>query len=523
MKKDFSQCLLPIEFVYRIVVACVDEIMERGLNHRFIMQNQYSASVVAAMLTLMADPKRRHLFSLKCMRIDTVVGVMLSVLKNIRETIVPHEIQEELTSASDMFLSAASSPTSPVMAQNGHFQPSPSSGSGFSHSQSAPRINTVASLLNHPNFPAVNRALLMELLNLSLALLNRSTFNSTRPDVLAGVLGPLIFATQHATILQHTPQQAYSFGWGVSLVSDIQRCSKMFYVVLGGYRREVLGPVDFDYDQSLFAAAAADVNAANDHSRTHSISPGASRGGYPGSTSGDISNWIGSTSKASMMANSGSHGAWNGFGSGMATAGGGGGPRSRLRVHTESHSPLGNNRLRSEFGRLGDIGDISTTFTESVRAAAAEEARQLGLHRSSSGNRGRAALAHLREAHPHDEPGGGNGSRLLGGDTGEDSRPELFRVRLRPTAQSALLYESNGSLAQQSRQQHLSPILQQQQQQQQREEDRSGTMSSYERQREERRQEIESMIRGYRGAGLNSTIRDSNRSQEDTSMVNGRE
>ncbi|KAF9160543.1 hypothetical protein DFQ26_005416, partial [Actinomortierella ambigua] len=88
-----------------------------------------------------------------------------------------------------------------------------------------------------------------------------------------------------------------------------------------------------------FVAAAADVNAANDHSRTHSISSGASRGGYPGSTSGDITNWIGSTSKASMVANGSSHGAWNGFASGMVNSGGSG-PRSRLRVHTESHSPL---------------------------------------------------------------------------------------------------------------------------------------------------------------------------------------
>lgn len=98
MKQDFNQCSLPIEFVYRIVVACVDEIMERGLNRPFILKNPYSPSVVAAILTLLADPERRDLFSLKCTRVDTVAGVMLSVLKNLREAIVPMEIQEELTS-----------------------------------------------------------------------------------------------------------------------------------------------------------------------------------------------------------------------------------------------------------------------------------------------------------------------------------------------------------------------------------------------------------------------------------------
>jgi len=98
MKQDFNQCSLPIEFVYRIVVACVDEIMERGLSRLFILKNPYSPSVVAAILTLLADPERRDLFSLKCTRIDTVAGVMLAVLKNLREAIVPMEIQEDLTS-----------------------------------------------------------------------------------------------------------------------------------------------------------------------------------------------------------------------------------------------------------------------------------------------------------------------------------------------------------------------------------------------------------------------------------------
>ncbi|KAG0228293.1 hypothetical protein BGW42_002285 [Actinomortierella wolfii] len=477
---DFNQCSLPIEFVYRVVVGCVDEIMERGLNHRFILQNQYSASVVASMLTLMADPERRNLFSLKCMRIDTVVGVMLSVLKNIREPIVPLEIQDELTSASGMFLSVASTPTTPAMASSARLQRSPSSGY-FQQAQFGPRINTVASLLNHPNFPAVNRALLMELLNLSLAILNRSTFNCSRPDVLAGVLGPLIFATQHATILQHTPQQAYSFGWGVSLVSDIQRCTKMFYVVLGGYRREVLGPEDFDYDQALYAAAAAVMNA-NNSNNNNNIQSGAysssatSRGGYQRSTSGDISSWIGSTSKASIATNNGSTGALNGLGSGH-------------------HGPHAMSKLRPEFSRFGGVGNISTTFTESVRAAAAQEAQQLGIRRSSSGSKGRAALAHLREGNPQDDSRDGSGDRRWKGGAAEDAQPELFRARLRPTNRSALLYESNGSI--QGHPQHQEEGVQ------------ISGMSAYERQKEERRQEIENMIRGCRGTRLNLAVRES--------------
>ncbi|KAF9990268.1 hypothetical protein BGZ75_002904 [Mortierella antarctica] len=104
LKQEFNQCSLPIEFVHRTVVACVDEIMERGLNHPFILKNPYPPSVVAALVTLMLDPERRDLFSLKCTRIDTVAGVMLAVLKNLREAIVPLEIQDELTSGKSVWL-----------------------------------------------------------------------------------------------------------------------------------------------------------------------------------------------------------------------------------------------------------------------------------------------------------------------------------------------------------------------------------------------------------------------------------
>ncbi|KAG0084112.1 hypothetical protein BGZ93_010249 [Podila epicladia] len=477
LKQDFNQCSLPIEFVYRIVVSCVDEIMERGLNHPFILRNPYSPSVVAAMLTLMADPERRHYFSLKCMRIDTVAGVMLAVLKNLREAIVPMEIQDELTSGKyfdaisitrvglpfknisqirytgGFSNSGTSTPTTP-----------PSRPSRTSSSHSINKINTVNSLLNHSQFPAVNRALLMELLNLSLAILNRSSFNRVKPDMLATILGPHIFASQHATILQHTPQQAYSFGWGVALVNDIKRCSKMFYVLLGGYRREVLGPEEWEYDHALSSATSVCFTCAPQSAV---------------SSRGQVNQWLGSTSEC-------------------------GSPRGGLR---DPHSRFGMVR-------------ISTTLSESIRAQAAQEARLWKLDQSGSGSKGPAALEHLRghtsnwssRQRPYRHYGGHQGitqqhqqqHRRYSSGVERRQDPIQNRVRRNDPEESVNELEHvfrRHKLHQQDKESHVGPSISQ--------DDGGEPSDGLLRQKEQKRQAIEQMIRECRGAGLNFAVRES--------------
>ncbi|KAF9102646.1 hypothetical protein BGX29_004355 [Mortierella sp. GBA35] len=297
----------------------------------------------------MADPERRDLLSLKCTRIDTVAGVMLAVLKNLREAIVPMEIQGALTSGN----------------------------------RAQYKINIVNALLNHPNFLAVNRALLIELLNLSLAILNRSSFNRVKPDMLASILGPHIFASQHATILQHTPQQTYSFGWGIALVNDIKRCSKM---------REVLGPDEWEFESSLHSASDSTYNLPFTNNTPLSAP----------SIGGSLNQWPGSTATI--------HGA------GVSSAGSDSDDNRSLyfrqdsqrrlhqsvpylRIVTDSADSPGGPRSamsRSSMSQYGMVRNVSTTLTESIRAAAAEEAKGWNLHWSDSGSKGPAALKHLR-------------------------------------------------------------------------------------------------------------------------------
>ncbi|KAG0029929.1 hypothetical protein BGZ81_003270 [Podila clonocystis] len=495
LKQDFNQCSLPIEFVYRIVVSCVDEIMERGLNHPFILRNSYSPSVVAAMLTLMADPERRQYFSLKCMRIDTVAGVMLAVLKNLREAIVPMEIQDELTSGKytgGYYTSGASSPTTPSSRLG-----RPSS------SHSINKINTIHSLLNHSHFPAVNRALLMELLNLSLAILNRSSFNRIKPDMLASILGPHIFASQHATILQHTPHQAYSFGWGVALVNDIKRCSKMFYVLLGGYRREVLGPDEWEYDHPLGSATSGYFTGA-------SLSAVSSRG--------QVNQWLGSTTI---------------HGSGMCSTGTSHdddlyfGRNHRVRMHQNAPQPRATTEIGSPRGGLRDphsrfgMVRISTTLSESIRAEAAQEARHWNLDKSGSGSKGPAALEHLRgqplnwssrQQSPHRHYGGYQGipqhqQQHHRHSSGADHRQDNFQNRFQRNEPEESVNELEHvfrryNLHQQDTGCHVPGSSQGH-------DGGEQPSDALLRQKEQKRLAVEQMIRECRGAGLNFAVRES--------------
>ncbi|KAG0287562.1 hypothetical protein BGZ96_008525 [Linnemannia gamsii] len=464
LKQEFNQCSLPIEFVYRIVVSCVDEIMGRGLNHPFILKNPYSPSVVAAMVTLMADPERRDLFSLKCTRIDTVAGVMLAVLKNLPN------------SAFSSTPSGASTPTATSRIQY--------------------KINTVNALLNHPNFPAVNRALLIELLNLSLAILNRSSFNRVKPDMLASILGPHIFASQHATILQHTPHQAYSFGWGVALVNDIKRCSKMFYVLLGGYRREVLGPDEWEFENALNSASASTYNMPFYNSVAPLSAP---------STGVPLHQWPGSitTIHGGCISSAGLD-----FDDNRSFYFGLNSQRRlhqsvpHLRIATDSaDSPGGPTSAisRSSMSRYVMARNVSTTLTESIRAAAAEEAKGWNLKRSNSGSKGPAALEHLRSSQQQQygfsKSRGGNSwtgrQRRQSAQSIEQRHQELYNQRYRGKAEG----NATDELSQAFRRHNLHH-------QAEVENETVIPDDDMPRQREEKRLAIEQMIRECRGTGL---------------------
>ncbi|KAF9956589.1 hypothetical protein BGZ70_009817, partial [Mortierella alpina] len=86
--------LMPIEFSHKIIMSCIDEIKLRGLKHKYLFRNAFYSPSVEAALKLALDPKRSHLFSVKMMRMDTVGGLLTTVLSRTYPPLIPSHFQD---------------------------------------------------------------------------------------------------------------------------------------------------------------------------------------------------------------------------------------------------------------------------------------------------------------------------------------------------------------------------------------------------------------------------------------------
>ncbi|KAF9990645.1 hypothetical protein BGZ75_000461 [Mortierella antarctica] len=82
------------EFVYQTVTQCADEIRSRGLSHPNIFYNPAPKKVISSMIDLMTDQQRCNLFAIQCLRIDTVASLMLNVLSQMSNPVIPYSVME---------------------------------------------------------------------------------------------------------------------------------------------------------------------------------------------------------------------------------------------------------------------------------------------------------------------------------------------------------------------------------------------------------------------------------------------
>ncbi|KAH7060243.1 hypothetical protein BKA57DRAFT_446691 [Linnemannia elongata] len=85
---------LRAEFVYRSVIQCADEIRQRGLMHANIFTNPSPKKVITAMIALMTDQERCDLYTMQCLRIDTVASLMLNLMSQMSNPIIPYAVME---------------------------------------------------------------------------------------------------------------------------------------------------------------------------------------------------------------------------------------------------------------------------------------------------------------------------------------------------------------------------------------------------------------------------------------------
>ncbi|KAG0309124.1 hypothetical protein BGZ98_005063 [Dissophora globulifera] len=180
--------LLPIEFSHQVIMSCIEEIKLRGLEHKYLFRNPFYSPSVEVALKLLLDPKKSHLFSVKMMRIDTVGGLLTTVLSRTFPPLIPpaiHELFQE---------------------PNGHF------------------FFELLSML-----PELNRFLFVEILELCCMLADNQIYNHVSNSKLSIYPGSCCFGLDE-----------YMPTWDTRylLASDIKKSSSAFYNVIYAYREE---------------------------------------------------------------------------------------------------------------------------------------------------------------------------------------------------------------------------------------------------------------------------------------------
>ncbi|KAF9136980.1 hypothetical protein BG015_002919 [Linnemannia schmuckeri] len=180
--------LIPIEVSRAIIMSCIDEIKLRGLKHKYLFRNAFYSPSVEASLKLLKNPKKRHLFSVKALRVDTVGGLLTTVLSRTYPPLIPHHIQE-------MFENP-----------NGRF------------------FFELLGLL-----PELNRYLFVEILDLCCELADRQPENHVSHSKLAIYPGSCCFGLEE-----------YMPTWDTRylMTPDLKKFSEVFYNIIYAYREE---------------------------------------------------------------------------------------------------------------------------------------------------------------------------------------------------------------------------------------------------------------------------------------------
>ncbi|KAG0347122.1 hypothetical protein BG004_008457 [Podila humilis] len=187
---DISQInLMPIEFSHKIIMNCIDEIKLRGLKHKHLFRNAfYSPSVESALATMINAKRRKDVFSVKMMRMDTVGGLLTTALSRTYPPLIPHHVRELFENPKGRFF----------------FE--------------------LLGLL-----PELNRFLFVEILDLCCDLVDNQSFNHVSHSKLAIYPGSCCFGMDE---FMPTWDSRYL------LTTDVKKFSTAFYQVIYAYREE---------------------------------------------------------------------------------------------------------------------------------------------------------------------------------------------------------------------------------------------------------------------------------------------
>ncbi|KAF9201788.1 hypothetical protein BGZ49_008012 [Haplosporangium sp. Z 27] len=205
---------LRVEFVYRTIIQCADEIRSRGLDHISIFSNPSPKKVISSMIALMMDQERCDLYSIQFLRIDTVAGLMLNLLSQMSNPVIPYLIMDHYFKLGSSSSKSPALAASPISISNPNSM-SPLVGPERSSSPISSLMPTIPALpprgtsqstiswareyFDLPSFldvlPSINRVILLEVLHLCRDLLEHQVNNRVSFHRLVEQIAPALFST----------------------------------------------------------------------------------------------------------------------------------------------------------------------------------------------------------------------------------------------------------------------------------------------------------------------------------------
>ncbi|KAG0028796.1 hypothetical protein BGZ82_008252 [Podila clonocystis] len=240
------------EFVYRTTILCADEIRNRGLTHPNIFYNPSPKKTISAMIALLTDQERVDLYPIQCLRIDTVANLMLNLLSQMSNPVIPYAVMEFY------FKHGASTPPSPSVPVSSVSGGSVSSTIESTHPR-LPPIPPLPSLRNSSklasstvawsrqcfdlplflnSLPSLNRVILLEVLHLCAEILNHQIHNNLTMNRLIQQIAPALFSTvsDQKVLVQVTGSRRFSIHDSAMSAHDGSRAEiHLFSVILSRF------------------------------------------------------------------------------------------------------------------------------------------------------------------------------------------------------------------------------------------------------------------------------------------------
>ncbi|KAF8930836.1 hypothetical protein BGZ58_008005 [Dissophora ornata] len=254
---------LRAEFVYRTVIQCADEIRRRGLDHPNIFYNPSPKKVISSMIALLTDQDRCDLYPIQCLRIDTVTGLLLNLLSQMSNPVVPYLVMEHYfrrggsatrspsmstihTSSRRQSSTIATTPmatpertatlsdSSPISSLLPAIPALPPRGPSYVE------MNWAREHFDLPAFldvlPAMNRVILLEVLHLCQEILDRQGLNRMTLTRLVNQVSPALFSTVFDQKILETmaggSMQCSIHGDGISSEEGSRAENYLFMVIL---------------------------------------------------------------------------------------------------------------------------------------------------------------------------------------------------------------------------------------------------------------------------------------------------